>query len=101
VDAFFALVDELAGRGVVAGQLFGKPTLKNANGKALASLFGDAVVFRLVAGTPEHAEALGLTGAELFDPGGSGRAMRDWVVVPAAHADRFVRFATAALDRLA
>ncbi|GIG56383.1 hypothetical protein Lfu02_07550 [Longispora fulva] len=101
MEAFTVLVDELAGRGVAAGQMFGKPTLKNADGKALACLFGGSVAFRLVAGTAEHARALGLAGAELFDPSGKGRAMKDWVLVPGAHRAHFVEFATAALDRLA
>lgn len=93
------LAESLAGHGVKASQMFGMPTLKNANGKAFAGLRGEAVTFRLGAGTPEHAEALKLSGAQPFDPG-MGRPMKDWVEVPAKHAKHFERFAEAALARL-
>ena len=55
-----------------------------------------AMVFKLT--DPErHAEALELAGAHLFDPGGQGRPFRQWVVVPAEHADRWETFADHAL----
>ena len=41
--------------------------------------------------------ALGLDGAHLFDPGGRGRPMKEWVVVPPAHAVRWAELAEAAL----
>jgi hypothetical protein len=93
------LAASLAPRGVKASQMFGMPTLKNVNGKAFAGLRGDAVTFRLGAGTPEHTDALKLAGAKPFDPG-MGRPMKDWVEVPAKHAKHFERFAIAALDLL-
>lgn len=46
---------------------------------------------------PEHAEALGLDGAKLFDPSGRGRPFKQWVQVPARHRVTWVRFAEAAL----
>ena len=42
-----------------------------------------------------HARALALDGAHLFDPGGKGRPFKEWVVVPAAHADEWESFAAA------
>ena len=98
-QAYDELAASLAPRGVKASQMFGMPTLKNVNGKAFAGLRGETVTFRLVAGTPEHAEALKLPGAEPFDPG-MGRPMKDWVQVPAKHAKHFPRFADASLTRL-
>jgi hypothetical protein len=97
--AYDDLATSLAPRGVKASQMFGMPTLKNVNGKAFAGLRGETLTFRLGAGTPEHADALKLAGAELFDPG-MGRPMKDWVQVPAKHAKHFERFAVAALTRL-
>jgi hypothetical protein len=92
------LATELAAAGVVTGQMFGKPTLKSGS-RAIACLFGSGVAFRLGAGTAEHTFALGLPGAELFDPSGTGRAMKDWVCVPVDHADQWTSLAEAALRR--
>jgi hypothetical protein len=93
------LATDLAGAGVVTGQMFGKPTLKSGN-KAIACLYGEAVAFKLGAGTAEHTAALALGGATLFDPSGTGRAMKDWVCVPVAHADHWAELAEAALRRV-
>jgi hypothetical protein len=93
------LATDLASAGVVMGQMFGKPTLKSG-GKAIACLFGEAVAFRLGAGTAEHAEALALDGAGLFDPSGTGRAMKDWVCVPVSSSFLWTRFGEAALHRV-
>ena len=43
-------------------------------------------------------EALALEGAQLFDPSGQGKPFKQWVVVPAAHADRWESFAERALE---
>ena len=77
-----ALAESLGARGVELGAMFGMPCLK-ANGKAIGGLVGDALVFKLFGDA--HADALKLDGAVLFDPSGMGRAMKDWVVVPAKH----------------
>ena len=65
-------------------------------GAKLAGLFGDALVFKL--GGDAHASAIALEGAELFDPSGIGRAMKEWVVVPKAHAKRWPTLGERALD---
>ena len=96
---YHRLADDLAGLGVSTGQMFGKPTLKTGT-KAIACLFEDTMAFKLGAGTTEHAEALALSGARLFDPSGKGRAMKDWVCVPVAHAGRWTAFGEAALKHL-
>jgi hypothetical protein len=76
-----------------AGKMFGMPCLK-INGKAFAGFTDGAMVFKL--GAPEHASALSLSGAHLFDPMG-GRPMKEWVVAPSAHADRWLDLALAAM----
>jgi hypothetical protein len=68
------------------GKMFGMPCLKNENGKAFAGFYEGAMVFKLTG--PAHAEALGLSGARLFDPMG-GRPMKEWVQVPDEHASRW------------
>ena len=98
--AYADVLDALAPRGVTSRPMFGHPSLRAPSGKAFASLHREFVACRLVAGTPDHAEALGLPGARLFDPSGKGRPLKDWIVVPVAHAQHWERFAIAALSRL-
>jgi hypothetical protein len=94
-----AIYDSIAADlGVTSSKMFGVPCLKH-QGKAFASFHGDAMVFKLR--PPEHAAALALAGAHLFDPSGAGRPMREWVEVPAAHAARWPEFAREALHYLA
>jgi len=95
---FADIAEELAGRGVSVTKMFGMPSLK-AGGKLFAGVYGDALTFKL--GGAVHAEALALKGAELFDPSGMGRAMKEWVVVPPAHAKRWSEFAEAARSYVA
>ena len=82
---------------VQLSQMMGMPCVK-ARGKMVAGYSGrlGAMVFKLT--DPEvHARALALEGAVLFDPGGNGRPFKQWVVVPAAHADQWESFADHAL----
>lgn len=76
-------------------QMFGMPTL-TVNGKAFAGLFGRDMTFKLT--DDDHAKALKLKGAKLFDPLGRGRAMQEWVQVPPTHAKQWRVFAEAALQ---
>ncbi|WIG60425.1 MAG: hypothetical protein OJF49_003173 [Ktedonobacterales bacterium] len=89
-----AIADELTATSpVVRGKTFGMPCLKE-NGKLFAGFTQGAMVFKLP--QPHHAEALALRGAHLFDPSGEGHAMKEWVVVPATHAARWLDFARTA-----
>jgi hypothetical protein len=98
-QAYERLVADLSGRGVTAGDMFGKPTLKVGT-KSVACLYNEGMAFKLGTGTSEHAEALALSGANVFDPSGTGREMQDWVWVPVEHAKHWVEFADAAVYRL-
>jgi hypothetical protein len=96
-DALFDdIASDLAARGATTGAMFGKRALK-AHGKAFACLKGDVLAFRLGDASAQHAEALALTGAELFDPSGKKRPFKDWVAVPVAHAARWPHLAESAL----
>ncbi len=98
-EAYDTVVAELVETAVAtSGSMFGMPGLK-ANGKAFAGYFHGAMVFKL--GAPEHGEALSLPGAQLFDPSGRNRPMKEWVQVPAAHAARWQTLAQAALRYVA
>jgi hypothetical protein len=93
------LAADVAPDGVSVGAVFGKRALK-AYGKAFACLKGDELAFRLGDGSAEHAEALALDGAALFDPSARDKPFKDWVAVPVAHAGTWSGFARAALARL-
>ncbi len=76
-------------------QMFGKPCFK-INGKAFVSFFQDAMIFKLK--DEFHKEALSLDGAQLFDPSGKKRPMKEWVQVPYDYKDRWKTFARAAFE---
>jgi hypothetical protein len=92
-ERFQDVGEQMAGLGVSIGKMFGMPCLK-AKGKSFAGLWGDAMVFKLSGDA--LTSALTLNGAALFDPMG-GRPMKEWVVVPAAHAMRWRELAGASL----
>ncbi|MEJ3653698.1 hypothetical protein WEH80_12010 [Actinomycetes bacterium KLBMP 9759] len=58
------------------------------------------MAFRLGAGSPEHASALALSGAQLFDPSGGGRPFEDWVAVPSTYGTHLPDFARSALAKV-
>ena len=82
---------------VEASQMFGKPCLK-VNGKAFCCFFDGDMVFKLTG--LNHEKALALKGSKLFDPAGSGRAMKEWVQVYISQADKWPRIALAAMHYL-
>ena len=90
------LADDLAARNddVTLGKMFGMPCVKRG-GKAIAGFWQESVVFKLPDAVARE-RALALEGSELFDPMG-GRPMKEWVVVPATHADDWPRLAEDAL----
>jgi hypothetical protein len=98
-EAFERLAAALDAPHITRGRMMGRPILKTG-GSMFACFQGDALAFRLGAGTPEHAAALGIRGAALFDPGGKGRPFKDWVSIPVTEADAWPQFAVIALRRL-
>jgi hypothetical protein len=78
-----------------SGKMFGMPVLKDHSGKAFAGFYQGSMVFKLSGA--DHARAMALNGARLFDPSGHGRPMREWVVVPPEHAVRWLGIARQAL----
>lgn len=79
-------------------QMFGKPCYKTG-GKAFVCFFQDEMVFKLSG--DDHTKALGLAGAQLFDPSGKGRAMKAWVQVPFEFADQWPDLAQSAAQYVA
>ena len=78
-----------------ASQMFGKPCYK-VNGKAFVCFFNGDMVFKLA--NPAHADAMKLKDAKLFDPSGTGRAMKEWVQLSAVQSKQWPAFAMAAFD---
>jgi hypothetical protein len=96
-ERFDEIADDLLARDpdVSETQMMGMPALKR-HGKLWIGFWRDAMVFKLV--DPEAREqALAFEGAHLFDPSGEERPFREWVVVPAAHADRWAELAEVAV----
>lgn len=81
--------------GAVQSQLFGKPCFK-INGKAFVAFFQNEMVFKLTADA--HGEALSMDGAQLFDPSGKKRPMKEWVQVPYDYKEQWKKFAIDALN---
>ena len=70
-------------------QMFGMPCLKRENGKVVAGHWKDGgLTVKLTDGAQREAALAG--GAQPFDPG-MGRVMKEWVLVPAAHSDDWLR----------
>jgi len=76
------------------GQLFGKPCFK-VNKKAFVCFFENEMVFKLSG--KAHEDALKLKGAQLFDPSGKKRPMKEWVQVPYNHKSKWSSFAKMSL----
>lgn len=68
-------------------KVFGMPCLERS-GRVIAGFTQGAMVFKLT-DADAHARALAIPGAHLFDPSGRGEPFRQWVVVPAAHAEEW------------
>ena len=80
---------------VEVGKWFGRPCLKT-NSYVFAALWQEEyIVLKLTDDT--HARALALSGAELFDPSGRKRPMREWVQIPAEHEGQWRELALASL----
>jgi hypothetical protein len=85
VERFDRLAETFVARGAMRSQMFGMPVLKTGD-KVFAGTFGDAMTFKL---GPDHLEqARALAGVESFEPM-KGRPMKEWVLVPLAHAKRW------------
>jgi hypothetical protein len=91
---FTALLDELSSeRDVVKASMFGMPGIKRRGGKAFCGLYGDDMIFKLEG--EDHARALSLDGAHLFEPM-AGRPMKAWVQIPPEHESQYAELGRAA-----
>ena len=81
----------------VEGNLFGKPCFK-VDGKAFICFFRSCMVFKLTG--EDHHEAISLEGAQLFDPSGKNRPMKEWVQLSYTHHKHWPTFAKKAFNYL-
>ena len=94
IARFSALLDELTRDvSVVRASMFGMPGIKRRGGKAFCGLYGDDMIFKLEG--EDHARALSLKGAHLFEPM-AGRPMKAWIQVPPEHEAQYGDLARAA-----
>ena len=77
-------------------KMFGMPCLKRENGKVVAGHWKDGGLNVKLTDEAAREQALALSGAELFDPG-MGRVMKEWVLVPEAHSDQWLRLVEEAI----
>jgi hypothetical protein len=82
--------------GTVLGQMFGKQCLKTSN-KAFAAFFKGEMVFKL--GQQEISLLIDkYQGSVNWDPSGKGRAMKDWLQIPADYSEDWTLLAKQAMD---
>lgn len=99
-DARFThILSDLRMLGATQSTSFGKRGIV-ADGKVIACFLEDSMAFKLGAGTPELTRALELSGSELWDPSGLGRAFKDWARIGEQHQDEWGRYAEIALHRI-
>ena len=84
--------------GAHKSQLFGKPCYKIGK-KAFVCFFQNEMVFKLTGET--HNDAISLDGAQLFDPSGKKRPMKEWVQVPFHYSDNWNKYAKSAMEYVA
>jgi hypothetical protein len=96
-ERFDEIADDLVARNadVTLSQMMGMPAVKRAR-KLWVGFWKGEMVFKLV-DPAERERALALEGAHLFDPGERDRPMKEWVVVPEAHAKEWPNLAERAL----
>ena len=78
-------------------KVFGMPCVKRS-GKVVLGLSRTGMVFKLT-DPADHARALSVPGAHLFDPSGRGEVFRQWVVVPPEQAGAWEELAYTALGQ--
>ena len=97
-ERYEEIADDLVARNadVELTKMMGMPAIKAA-GKLIGGFArsADAMVFKLPDAEARE-RALGFVGAALFEPM-SGRSMREWVQVPAMHAEEWPALAEQAL----
>lgn len=99
MEDFDKLADSLKAAGITKSNMFGMPVLKLGK-KPIAGLTSDGINFKLPADGHDMKQALALAGAHLFQPemhGKKGPTMKQWVVVPFVHKDKYTDLSVASI----
>lgn len=99
MDEFDKLAEGLKEAGITKSNMFGMPVLRLGK-KPIAGLVDDGINFKLASGGSDSRAALALMGAHLFQPemhGEKGPLMKQWVVVPFDHHEKYLDFAEASM----
>lgn len=99
MDEFDTLAESLKESGITKSNMFGMPVLRLGK-KPIAGLVGDGINFKLAPGGAASKAALALPGAHLFQPamrGKKGPLMKQWVVVPFDHRERYLDLVEASM----
>ena len=93
-ELFYQIIEEIPD--AIKGKMFGAACIKSINGKAVAILWKDNMLFKL--DEKAQQEALKLNGSSigshLYDP---DKPMKGWVSLPFKHADQWADYAKKAL----
>jgi hypothetical protein len=81
--------------GIRLGKVFGERCIK-VYSKVFAVYSEECMIFKLT--KEQHATALSMQDARLFDPSGRNQPMKEWVQVPFMHAQEWVPLAKRALE---
>ena len=97
-ERFGEIVDDLAAHDpdVEESQMMGRPSIK-AGGKLIACFESRGTMAFKLPDESEQEKALALEGARIYDPAESGRLMKGWVEVPAAHEAKWAELTETAL----
>ncbi len=99
MDEFNQLAGGLEAAGITKSNMFGMPVLKLGK-KPIAGLAADGINFKLPADSEDMKQALKIPGSHLFQPemhGKKGPLMKQWVVVPFSHKDKYPDLAVASI----
>lgn len=89
------LAADFIDEGIMPSRMFGSDAWF-LDGRVVGVMQEHQGVFKLGAGSPQLADALGIPGADLFEPG-HGKRWKDWVAVPLAEQAHFARLLEAAI----
>ncbi len=93
-ELFNQIVDQVPD--AIEGKMFGASCIKSINGKAVAILWKDNMLFKLDEKTQQ--EALKLNGSNIgFHLYAPDKPMKGWVSLPIEHADKWTDFAKKSL----
>jgi hypothetical protein len=89
------LAIDFADEGITPSRMFGSDAWF-LDGRVVGVMQAHQGVFKLGAGSAQLTDALGIPGADLFEPG-PGKRWKDWVAVPLAEHAHFARLLEAAI----